>query len=383
MAKESNATAQNKMGELFVDFGVKGLGNLLKGLNGVQAQFLLTKTAAQQAIKPLVSMSKDAAGNVTQFNKINAVTGLTVKQLQDLKTWSDLNNVSFGELINQLKTMQQNILDIRLGRGDVSGYQMLGIDPSTLDYREPLKAFAKIRERVQQVDSAVGALALRQLGFSEELLYAFKQQNNEIDKRLFLNDKEVAALEKQQKAWNKLGTTFDMFKQKFIANQKWIIKGIEGVTYLLELTNSLISGTESEKKEAKKTLIKGAVKYVTPLLNPIAMPLSPAKLYKRLNSQENNNTNAQEIKTSTPARVLKPINTKNRVIEPFPNLPTLTESGIPTSGYGTVNKETNTNNEININQYISGTNAQQIARESSSMVVEQLNNMELINESDV
>ena len=31
--------AQNKLGELFIDFGSSGLGTLLKGLNSVSASF--------------------------------------------------------------------------------------------------------------------------------------------------------------------------------------------------------------------------------------------------------------------------------------------------------------------------------------------------------
>ena len=38
----TNSTAQNKLGELFVDIGVGGLGKTLKALNSVSASFLLT-----------------------------------------------------------------------------------------------------------------------------------------------------------------------------------------------------------------------------------------------------------------------------------------------------------------------------------------------------
>ena len=53
MAEDNNnqGGAQSKLGELFVDFGTKGLGNLVKGLNKIQAQFLLTKNAGEQFVK--------------------------------------------------------------------------------------------------------------------------------------------------------------------------------------------------------------------------------------------------------------------------------------------------------------------------------------------
>lgn len=374
MSNESNASAQNKMGELYVDFGTKGLGGLLSGLNGVKAQFLLTKTAAEQAIKPLVGMSKSAAGSVTEFNKINAVTGLTISQLQDLKVWSELNNVSFGELTNQLKSMQQNLLDIRLGRGDVSGYQLLGIDPSQLDYRNPMQAFARIRERVQQVDEATGALALRQLGFSEDLLYAFKQNNNEIDKRLFLNNKEVQSLNEQQKAWNRLSVTWSQAQQKFIANQKWIVDLLDKTTGFLNTLNVLTSGTTEQKygvitkgvKDFGKSLGSGAASW---LAHPLPLRLG--------NELGRGIAGYAQYLFSDKANQQTGV---SKAIEPFSNLPPLSENGYNPTTYNSLNRSVNSNNNININQYITGNNAQDIAQNSREMMVEQLNNMELINE---
>ena len=374
MPNESNASAQNKMGELYVDFGTKGLGGLLSGLNGVKAQFLLTKTAAEQAIKPLVGMSKSAAGSITEFNKINAVTGLTISQLQDLKVWSELNNVSFGELTNQLKSMQQNLLDIRLGRGDVSGYQLLGIDPSQLDYRNPMQAFAKIRERVQQVDEATGALALRQLGFSEDLLYAFKQNNNEIDKRLFLNNKEVQSLNEQQKAWNRLSVTWSQAQQKFIANQKWIVDLLDKTTGFLNTLNVLTSGATEQKYDV---ITKGVKDIGKSLGSGVASWLSQPLPLKLGNELGRGITGYAQYLFSD--KVNRQTGT-SKTVEPFPNLPPLSESGYSPTTYNSLNRSVNSNNNININQYITGNNAQDIAQNSREMMVEQLNNLELINE---
>lgn len=370
MPQESNATAQNKMGELYVDFGTKGLGGLLSGLNGVKAQFLLTKTAAEQAIKPLVGLSKNAAGDATALMKLNAVTGLSVRQLQDLKIWSDLNNVSFGELANQIQTMQRNLLDIRLGRGDVSGYQLLGIDPSSLDYRKPMEAFNLIRQRVQQVDEATGALALRQLGFSEDLLYAFKQNNNEFDARLKLNQKEINSLNEQQAAWNRLSATWKQAQDKFISNQKWIVDLLDKTTGFLETINVLTSGTN----EQKYGVITDAAK---------SWGSNMMSFYR------NHFLFAQKIGAGIADFILgygdylkaQPASAGKSYFTPFPNLPPMTEKGVAPQNYNTLNNSYggNTTNSINVNQYISGNNAQDIANQTSEILLEEINEMEVLN----
>lgn len=381
MPQESNAAAQNKMGELFVDFGTKGLGGLLKGLNGVKAQFLLTKAAAEQAIKPLVGMSKDAAGTVTELNKISAVTGLTVKQLQDLKVWSQLNNVSFGELTNQLQTMQRNLLDIKLGRGDVSGYQLLGLDPSQLDYRKPMEAFAKIREQVQQVDEATGALALRQLGFSEDLLYAFKQQNNAIDRRLFLNDKDIESLNRQQQAWNQLSATWSLTQQKFIANQPIIIKLIDKTTEALQKLNAFSGGTPEQKtymiNQGIDTTLKNAGLFFKRTLLPDFTQKDTTFIQKLGigagdilgNYLKYTFSGKKAPSMQTPTKKIQPFDAPSN-LPPLPNLPV---EYTPNS----YNYKGDTN--INVNNYISGANAQDIATQTSNVMIEDLNNLEVLN----
>lgn len=227
---ENNKPQSNKLGELFVEFGAKGAPSLLKTLNSISASFLLTKNAATQALKPITELSKQSAAKITGFDKFNAITGLTIKQLQQLDMWTKLNNVDFHAFMGQIHGLQQNLLDIQTGKGgNINGFALLGLDPRSMSYKKPLEALEQIRKRVQQVDEATGVYALRQLGLSEQLLYAWRQENNQIDKRLLLNDKEIASLKEQQKSWNILGVTISNTFQKAIAgatNLKGVLKDL-------------------------------------------------------------------------------------------------------------------------------------------------------------
>ncbi len=55
---EGNSGQSKGLGELFVEFGQKGGSGLMKTLNGISAQFLLTKNSAQQAINMVKDFSK-------------------------------------------------------------------------------------------------------------------------------------------------------------------------------------------------------------------------------------------------------------------------------------------------------------------------------------
>lgn len=243
MAEEQQSgAAQNTLGQLFVQLGFKGLPNMLKGLNGLSAQFLLTKNAALQAIKPILSMSQNAVNSVTGWEKLHAVTGIAVKDIQDLSRFAKLNNIEFSSFFGQIQNVQQKLVQMRLtGKTEgLEGFTLLGLNPRNFDYKKPMEMLEAIKKRVQQVDEATGAGALRLLGLNEQLLYVWKQQNTNYNKRLNLNNEEINNLKEQQSAWNSLKVTWEAAQQKFISNQTWINKVLnETGNIITDLINSL------------------------------------------------------------------------------------------------------------------------------------------------
>ena len=252
---DNKSGASHELGNLFVDIGSSGLGSLLKGLNSLSATFMLTKNAAQQFTKPIMDMSKNAGKGLVGLQKINAVTGLTIEQLQELKLWANANSVDFGNYINQISNFQQNLLDIAMGRGNVTGFALLGLNPRDMDYKKPVEALEKIKKRVLQLDEATGALALKELGLSADLLYQWKRKEVQIDKNLLLNKKEQQALQDQNDAWNKLSTTIDALFQKIIANQPWISDFLNSITTWLTNSHPLLDVLKQKAEGLFKYLL--------------------------------------------------------------------------------------------------------------------------------
>lgn len=385
MAEQPQNGQSKGIGELFVEFGSTGLGELLKGLNGIKAQFLLSKAAAEQFTKPLINMSKNAAGGVTALTKLNAVTGMSIRQLQELQVWTKLNNVSFGEMMGQIEGLQNNLLEIAMGRGNVRGFALLGLDPRQMDYRKPLEAFTKIRERVQQLDEATGALALKELGFSQDLLYAFKQQNNAFDERLLLNEKETQSLTEQQAAWNRLSATWQVTQDKFIAQQKWIIDLLNGTRQAMEF----MSGNKEQKKEivqkyATKTLtntlpwyLRNPIVEKIPALNAISKVGAAAILLKTNQNQQNSAPISQQ-KTAPSQNIAQPfqletipdseLGADNSINESLPAMPSVANAGGNTTSV-----------QVAVTQNISGDNAVEIAARAKDGVEDVFNTLTIQN----
>ena len=223
MAEEQKSAAQSKLGELFVDIGSSGLGGLLKNLNSLSASFLLTKNAAQQFTKPIIDMSKNAGRGIVGLEKLNAITGMTIEQLQALKMWSAENSVDFDSYINQIANFQQNLLEIAMGKGgNIKGFSLLGIDPRSLDPHKPLEALEIIKKKVLQLDEVTGTLALKELGLDSQFQFIWRRKESQLSKNLLLNKEEQENLKEQNTLWNRLGVTLESILNKWIGQQTWI-----------------------------------------------------------------------------------------------------------------------------------------------------------------
>ena len=116
---QGNSGAQNKLGELFVDFGTKGVGGLLKNLNSVSASFLLGKNAANQFAQTITQPIKQTGQYAMELRNLRYQMGLTNKEAQKIQNWAKKFNYNegsvFGDISNLLDSLTQinkyNVID--------------------------------------------------------------------------------------------------------------------------------------------------------------------------------------------------------------------------------------------------------------------------------
>lgn len=413
------------LGELFVEFGQKGGSGLMKSLNGISAQFLLTKNTAQQAVNMVKDFSKNALNTTVSMDKFSSVTGISAENLQKWNVWLKLNNYSTEQFLGNIKSLQENMLDIQMGRGNLKGWTLLGLDPHNFDFKKPDEALAAILKRLQQVDEATGALALREMGLSQDLLYLAKQRNNEFNTSLLLNEKELDNIREQQAGWNKLGATWDAAQQKFIANQTWIntllgetTKWLERQHPILEnISNSLQWLYDKGLPKLGEFLGEQSTELKSSSLKPTILTPKQAIKVAQLEAQQKADFERRQTEwnkihktTSNPKQTHKtsyqapkkenisPLSQSNSysqeitnrgttgntmpqpMLVPVPELdnqPSIPEKLPPVPNNLT---SFNTSNVININQTINSTaDASLVANESASSIRRSLSRVELIN----
>lgn len=405
MAEGNNGQSKG-LGELFVEFGQKGGSGLMKALNGISAQFLLTKNTAQQAINMVKDFSKNALNTTVALDKFNSTTGIPLDKLQKWNVWLKLNNYSTEQFLGNLKSLQENMLDVQMGRGNLKGWTLLGLDPHNFDFKKPEEALATILKRLQQVDEATGAYALREMGLSQDLLYLAKQRNDQFDERLLLSDKELDNLRKQQDLWNALNVTWEAAQQKFIANQRWINTLLKDAYRLLNLP---IKSREEqyqyidEKSQSLKNFVKdnwylwftpfGALINAKKIINNDAIEdyvtgyqnykKNPKKTLPRYNitspiDKQNKNTSSQEITNRGTVGNEQPM----PFYAPVDGSSDYVPASVPQNNSIPPNNVTsyNTNNVININQTINSTaDPVLVANESTNGIKRSLSQIELSN----
>lgn len=257
----AEAQAQNKLGELFVDLGVGGLGKTLKALNSVSASFLLTKNAAQQAITPFVQMSKESAAFATALDKIRAVTGLTGVQLESLKILETTKKVE--GLTDALKNLQQKIINAKTGRDQsaAAGFALLKLNPRELSEMNPVEAFDIIRNRLKDLPETTRTMALNLIQLPEELGYAFDRIDGSLAKELEkikeeynINEKNLDNLRRQQDLWNQIQADTAKIQRNIAGmefNEKFL-KEVANILHFTATTGKIIDEEKTAKNQAER-----------------------------------------------------------------------------------------------------------------------------------
>lgn len=253
MAEEQQS---KNIGELFVEFGAKGLPTLLKGLNGVSAQFLLTKNAAEKFTKPLINMSKEAGKGAVGIAQLSSSLGTTLLEAQKFQLYFQKHNLSEG-LLGDLASTADMLTKVRMGIGGISGefaYAMNRMGLSWTDYDGSIESIEQLVNDVQNatknMDGMERRIMLQGLGWSPEWSYAFDRGINLSD-ALALSDDDIKKLEEMNESLNEANIAIDKLKNTTIS------KSAPLLTQSANVVTDMVTGTASE--EERNNVKAGAI----------------------------------------------------------------------------------------------------------------------------
>lgn len=280
MANGNTGAAQNKLGELFVELGTKGSGNLLGTLNKVSAQFLLTKNAAEQFIKPIINTADKAGKSAIEIRKLSTVLGATDRQIQSMKFWLEKKGLS-DAILGDFEKLSSVIYNFQRGlrTPDMFPFQELGIQLG--DYESNLKGVLKLTEDVRQTLAGRPAeeqrMLLGRLGYSniEDLMYMFRNMNASFTNfPNLLSSSEIDALIQSEEAINQARQDIDRALQQAIVQLTPEIVKLAG--WVSELVKHLPKAIKNVEKGIKDTVnyfkTPPKLKYTPGVASPVPTP---------------------------------------------------------------------------------------------------------------
>lgn len=215
--------AQNKLGELFVEFGTKGLPSLLKNLNSVSASFLLGKNAATQFADTLTKPFKEAGNTAVGIGKMANALGATSKEYQKLAHYITSKNGSKG-ILGDIEKFNDIFTKLHAGQGGlpegiVQEFANLGLSPKDYlgDYESTIKLLDDIKDRTDGLTKQGRNLAFSNLGMSSEWGYLFDRGDFNLTDAFSLPDDVIETNTRTAESLAELSLAFEQLTNLLVA----------------------------------------------------------------------------------------------------------------------------------------------------------------------
>lgn len=283
------------IGELFVEFGAKGLGTLLKGMNIVSASFLLAKKAGKEFTDMLTKPVKQAGQAAVQFGKMSKAFGISLQEYMKLHLYLKHHNLS-DSLLNDLISTSDMLTKVQMGIGGISGefaYAMNKMGLSWRDYDGSMESMIQLANDVKKategMDEAQKRVLRQAVGLSNpEWNYAFERGDFDLSEYKNVSDKEVQDLIKSQEELARLDAEMEQLKMHLISKLTPVVITI--ANFLSDKTGNAAEGKYDKPvvnaaKATTKTATHAAL--ATPLATPLLLGAGLLGTFNNLKNQVN------------------------------------------------------------------------------------------------
>ena len=171
-----------EIAKLFARVGVKAdsgqLNSFTKGIGQAASGLLkLVGVAAGTAgaVMALKKFTNEAMQTALSLQNFSAETGVSAESLQRWKAVADQVSGSGQAVEAAITSIAKNREALQLGEGNLSPYQLLGIDPM----QDPIKVLEDLRKETARLPQAMKANIIQQMGLSSDLIPMLELTNEQ------------------------------------------------------------------------------------------------------------------------------------------------------------------------------------------------------------
>ena len=148
-----------------------------RSLNVAKGMLIGIGASVAAASAAIIKVTSDALDAAAAFKQFEAETGASSQALQRWQQVAEQTNSSAEAVSSAIRAITSNQEKIRLGQGNISGFQLLGIDPR----QDPFVILEQLRGRLEGLPEAMQRNALAQLGIGAQLLQTLQLSRDEFD----------------------------------------------------------------------------------------------------------------------------------------------------------------------------------------------------------
>jgi hypothetical protein len=265
-----------KIMELFAEIGLKGAANANMSLKGLAGSSLALKTTIVAAVIAMERMSAAARAMAVDLDKYEKLTGKSADQLQELKFMAEQAGISGDELAGTIQSLQKARTDILLGKGNITPFMMLGIDPNT----DPVEMLEVLRRKIGELPVEIARNNTGMLGISDDMFYMLSQSGEAFEKlqeKYKLTEKNRKDLLLLNTEWRKLWVIIKNLSAQFQAVLAPSVRVlVRGLSNLVDMFKSIGDGISYlfDRFEALKAIAIGAAIALAAYFAPVTLAIT-------------------------------------------------------------------------------------------------------------
>lgn len=167
--------------ELFARIGLKTdegkAKSFHRAMTTVKVGLIATTAVAAGTAFAIRKITSEAMNAAVAFKQFEVETGASAQQLQKWQAVAEQTNQTAESVTSAIKSIVANQEKIKLGQGDISGFQLLGIDPR----QDPFKILEELREKTKGLSDGMKKNILSQIGVGAGLLQTLNLTREEFD----------------------------------------------------------------------------------------------------------------------------------------------------------------------------------------------------------
>lgn len=164
-----------KIGDFFIELGLFGgekaattVGGLLEKFKDMKASTVAGAASLTELVRKFQDVADEAFHAALGLEMFEAQTGLSSRQLQMWQHVGEQAGITAQGMAASITTLQRNLAELRMGRGNFAPFQLLGISAN----QDAFEVLSQLRTRIKELglDQATATNLISQMGLSPDMI---------------------------------------------------------------------------------------------------------------------------------------------------------------------------------------------------------------------